>query len=125
MTALGDFLKAAARDRRPWNCSTLPADWCIALGHPDFAAEWRPFEGELQAPDIGADALVGLWREAIGDALPDVTEAEREPGDIAVLSLGPLETGAIWTGERWVIRREKGLHFSPPEHLHLEAAWRP
>lgn len=120
---LGDFLSAAAQDRGLWNCSTLPADWCIALGYPDFAAEWRPFEGEIDAPEVGAEGLVDLWSEGIGDALLQVTDLRA--GDIAVLALGPLETGAIFTGERWAIRRIKGLHFAARDQLDVVAAWRP
>lgn len=116
---LGDFLEAAAADRGPWNCSTLAADWCIKRGHPDFAAKWRKTTGE--ADDVGP--LVDLWREGIGNGLPEVEELQ--PGDVAVLALGPLETGAIWTGERWVIRRPKGLHFAAADQLELVAAWRP
>lgn len=122
---LGEFLKGAAQDRGPWNCSTLPADWCIARGHPDFAAEWRPFEGEVDAAEVGAEGLVNLWHDGIGDALPVVDPDHLDAGDIAVLALGPLETGAIFTGERWAIRRVKGLHFAARDQLDVVAAWRP
>lgn len=117
---LGLFLSETASSRGPWNCSTLAADWCIALGHPDFAAKWRAVTGE--ADDVGP--LLDLWNEGIGAALPRV-DGGLEPGDIAILSLGPLETGAIWTGERWAIRRPKGLHFAAVDQLDLVAAWRP
>jgi len=122
---LGEFLKGAAQDRGPWNCSTLPADWCVALGYPDFAAKWRNIVGDAEAEEAGADGLLPLWDEGIGGAVPRAPSDALQAGDIAVLALGPLETGAIWTGERWAIRRVKGLHFAAAGQLATVAAWRP
>lgn len=122
---LGDFLKAAAVDRGPWNCSTLAADWCIARGHPDFAANWRHIVDEVECETASADGLLGLWREGIANRAPEVPINALKPGDIAILALGPLETGAIWTGERWAIKRPKGLHFAGVGQLDVVAAWRP
>lgn len=133
---LGDFLKAAAADRGPWNCSTLPADWCVALGHSDFAAQWRGTVEEADCEDaaIEGGGLVRLWDQGIGSALPIAAEAQPggslhagglKPGDIAVVALGETEAGAIWTGQRLALRAARGLHFVEPEALRIVKAWRP
>jgi len=120
---LGDFLKACSGKREPWNCSTLPADWCIALGHPDYAAEWRGISDSRECEDVAAVGLVTLWDRGIGGALPTVEPEALATGDIAVVALGSLQAGAIWTGERFAIRIPSGLHFSGG--LHVLKAWRP
>lgn len=117
---LGDFLKNQGGSS--WNCSTMPADWCMALGHPDYAAAWRDITDPHACEATTAhDGLLTLWQQGIGGALPVVEVLE--PGDIAVIALGPLEAGAIWTGERFAIRTAKGLHFSAEPRL--LKAWRP
>jgi len=121
MTKLGDFLRDHAASAAPWNGSTLAADWCIALGHPDFAAAWRDITDPAECEATAQDGLSALWVIGIGDALPAVTDLE--PGDIGVVSLGPLEAGAIWTGTRWAIRTPRGMHFS--SDLTVIKAWRP
>lgn len=121
MTDLGTFL--ASHRRGAWNCSTLPADWCLALGHPDFAAQWRWLTDEAESEAAAAAGLVTLWDEAIGDALPAV--GDFEPGDIAIIAVGLLEAGAIWTGERAVIQGPRGIHFLQPAAVRVLKAWRP
>jgi len=100
----------------------MPADWCMALGHPDYAAAWRgitdPHACEATTEHV---SLLSLWEQGIGNALPAIEQLE--PGDIAVVALGPLEAGAIWTGERFAIRTGTGLHFSNAPRL--LKAWRP
>lgn len=123
---LGDFLKRELSNGSAWNCSTLPADWCLALGHPDFAAAWRDVTDptECEAVPRAAGGLVALWDKGIGTALPPVDEPQ--PGDIAVISALGLEAGAIWTGERWAIRAPRGLHFiASGPHVAIVKAWRP
>lgn len=123
---LADFLRRAAEYRGPWNCSTTPADWCMALGYPDFAARWRgTTEPDLceQAPR-DAGGLAVLWGEAIGDAMPMV-EAPYEAGDIAVVTVAGFEAGAIYTGERWALRKARGLLFARLPESAIVAAWRP
>lgn len=120
---LGDFLKQAGTNRAPGNCSTLAADWCVALGHPDFAAAWRDTTGSA-AEGIGADELLRHWDAAIGDALPPASEAY-EPGDIAVVSMFGYAAGAIFTGERWAFWRPRGLFFAPIPSVAIMMAWRP
>lgn len=121
---LGEFLKAAAGDRAAWNCSTLPADWCIALGHPDFAAAWRAVVDAEECDQVAADGLVALWEAGIGDALPIALEP-LEAGDIAVVESGGVQAGAIWTGERFAIRALRGLHFIEAAAFRVLKAWRP
>lgn len=131
---LGDFLNSAANDRGPWNCSTLAADWCVALGHPDFAAEWRDMVDPVACETAPAEAggLVALWERGIGEALPFLRSGSDAPsfmwmmrGDIAVVSGAGLEAGAIWTGEKWAIRASRGLHFIPRQAVAVAKAWRP
>lgn len=133
---LGDFLKRELSNGGPWNCSTLPADWCVALGHPDFAADWRYLTdpAECDAAPRAAGGLVALWDAAIGLALPTVGEvggvpvrvSEVEPGDIAVITALGIEAGAIWTGKRWAVKAARGLHFvQDTRHVAIAKAWRP
>lgn len=123
---LADFLRDNLGAAERWNCSTLAADYCIALGYPDFAAEWRDVvdPDECEAAPREGGGLVALWDRGIGDALPVVTEPYR-PGDIAVLAALGLDAGGIWTGEAWAIRRERGLFFGAPELFVVRKAWRP
>ena len=122
---LGEFLKAQASDRSPWNCSTLAADWCLALGHPDFAADWRHVTGIEQCgtAHVAPGELVKLWASGIGDSLPLVGEVSL--GDIAVVEAAGFETGAIFTGGRWALQGTRGLHFLAPAQVRLVRAWRP
>lgn len=118
---LGEFLQGRLSDSSPWNCSTLPADWCVALGHPDFAAEWRDVTTPAQCAHFRK--LVPLWRTGIGRALPVVRDLQ--PGDIAVVRAMKLEAGAIWTGEKWAIQGNRKLHFLSADSVNLVRAWRP
>ena len=123
---LGDFLRVAAEDRSPWNCSTMAADWCIALGHPDFAAAWRgvtaPADCEAAPADVGG--LVILWDRDIGEALPEAV-APFEAGDIGVIAAHGFEAGAIFTGAKWAVKTPRGLSLATlPDHC-IAKAWRP
>lgn len=123
---LADFLRDNLGAAGAWNCSTLAADWCLALGHPDFATEWRDVvdPDECEAVPRKAGGLTVLWDRGIADALPIATEPY-QPGDIAVLAALGLEAGGVWTGEAWAIRRERGLFFGAPELFVVRKAWRP
>ncbi|MBT2133948.1 hypothetical protein KK137_06340 [Croceibacterium sp. LX-88] len=126
--SLGAFLQAAAKDRGPWNCSTLAADWCVALGHPDFAAKWRHIVGEVECEEAASDGLIELWREGIGETLPQVPIDGLEVGDIAILSLSarwrPVRSGpasaAPSSGRKGFISPVKiismSLQHGDPEH---------
>lgn len=122
---LGEFLKARCGARGPWNCSTMPADWCVALGHPDFAADWRDVvdPGECCAVPAEAGGLIALWDRGIGDGLRVVDDPDA--GDIAVVEAMGIEAGAIFTGERWAIEGPRGLHFLAPGQLRVVKVWRP
>lgn len=119
---LGDFLKGVGRG--DWNCSTLPADWCLALGHPDFASDWRGITDPDECEAISVRGLVALWERGIGDALP-VAVSPYRPGDIAVIRAHGLEAGAIFTGERWALRSARGFTALPLDDEHIVKAWRP
>lgn len=123
---LGEFLKRECANGAPWNCSTMPADWCLSLGHPDFAAEWRSITEPTACEAVPQEAggLLALWERGIGDGLPVVTGG-LVAGDIAVVCLAHLEAGAIWTGERWAMRAARGLHFVDASMLTVVKAWRP
>ena len=123
---LGDFLKRELSSAAPWNCSTLAADWCLELGHPDFAANWRTFTNPVDCEEVQTDAgsLVALWECGIDDGLPAV-DGEPQAGDIAVICVAGLEAGAIFSGERWVLKAQRGLHFLAPDVVEVVKAWRP
>lgn len=123
---LGYFLAERAAHQGPWHCSSMAADWCIALGHPDFAAQWRGVSDpdECEHVQVAAGGLMVLWLLGIGEALPHVAEPLRA-GDIAIVRVMGHDKGAIWTGARWAIEGEREMHFLAPEHAELVGAWRP
>lgn len=121
---LPDFLKRQLGNPAAWNCSTIAADWCMELGHPDFAAAWRDTIA-LDACDAATrdTGLVALWDAGIGDGLRVV--GDPDAGDIAVVEAMGIEAGAIFTGERWVLRGPRGLHWLGQRQVRLLKAWRP
>lgn len=121
---LGAFLLSVTRQRGPWNCSTMPGDWCIALGHPDFAARWRDLTDPAECDAIASGNLLSLWEEGIGAALP-VAQPPFAAGDIAVVSRAGLQAGAIFTGERWALQTERGFTALPLPDRAVVKAWRP
>jgi len=124
--SLGEFLRHRATESAPWNCSTLPADWCVHLGHPDFAAAWRGIVDRVDGEDCTAAAggLVNLWERGLSGALPEVLD-DLSPGDVAVVRVFNFEAGAIWTGQRWALKTKHGLHFAAADQVELIMAWRP
>lgn len=121
---LGDFLKGRAGYSGPWNCSTMPADWCIAQGHPDFAARWRNITDAAECDAIQRDhGLLALWDQGIGDALPVIDEPAA--GDIAVIECMGIQAGAIFTGERWAVQGFRCVHFLASEQVAVIKTWRP
>lgn len=122
---LADFLMQAARDPRPWNCSTTPADWCMTFGHPDFAAAWRDVTEHEACERVQTEAgtLVRLWESGIGDGLAVVSSFEA--GDIAVLSAMGLEAGGIFTGDKWAFRSPRGISLIRWPESGVLKAWRP
>lgn len=126
MTRLEDFLRAEMASNAEYHCSTLPADWCVALGHPDFALEWRGISDPGLCETIPAEAggLRPLWERGIGSGLRAVAD-ELRAGDIGVVMAMGYEAGAIFTGERWAIRAARGLHFVARDQVAVVKAWRP
>lgn len=122
MTDVGAFLLAQPLDA-PWNCSTEAADWCVALGYPDFAAAWRETL-DSDACEAENNSLLEHWRAGIGNGLRAAFEPY-QAGDIAVVTVGGYAGGAIFTGERWAIRTKRGHAFLSPSHAAVAAAWRP
>lgn len=121
---LGDFLFEAAQSRTPWNCSTMPADWCIARGHPDFAAKWRSITEAAACDAVAAGGLLPLWREGIAGAIPEVS-GDLRTGDIGVIAAIWLEAGAIFDGDFWVLQGPKGIACLRLDRCSVLAAWRP
>lgn len=122
---LGEFLLAKARDGLPWNCSTLPADWCMSRGHADFAARYRDVTGVLECEEAAEGrGLVALWEDEIGDSLPVVT-GQPEEGDIGVIRAHGMEAGAIYSGVRWVLKARSGYTTASPQAVEVVKVWRP
>lgn len=121
---LAEFLRQQAGNCEPWHCSTLPADWCVALGDPDPAAEWRHLSGVDECAAEAAAGLVPLWERGVNGRYPEAV-APYQPGDIAVVSLAGTETGAIYTGERWAVRTDAGISTVPLRDRSILKAWRP
>jgi hypothetical protein len=120
---LGDFLLAPERLHGPWNCSTLPADWVVGRGHPDFAADWRDITDPSEC-DWLAGQLAETWATAIGDGLPAV-DGESAAGDIGVIRVRDTDYGAIFDGQNWAVRAERRLVFLRPDAVEVVGAWRP
>jgi hypothetical protein len=123
MTDPRPFLTEDALRNAEWNCSTLAADWCLSLGHPDFAAAWRATLAPAECDAAAVGGLVPLWDAGIGDALPAVDDPQ--PGDIGVIVALGLEVGAVFTGTRWAIRGGRTMHYLGAEDVHVLKAWRP
>ena len=121
---LGDFLKREAGSSAPWNCSTTAGDWCLLLGHPDFVARWRRITKAAECAYTARRGLVRLWDRGIRGALP-VVKAPYLAGDIAVVEANGAEAGAIFTGQRWAIRKSRGFLFAAPDDVAVTKAWRP
>lgn len=120
MTALGEYLKDAARRRWDWgahDCSTWPARWAGVAVDP-FASEQEALD-RIEA----AGGLVALWRSTIGTQLQEANEPQ--DGDIGVIRLnavrGHPEIGAIHTGGRWAFLTPLGLAVVHADPL---ACWR-
>lgn len=120
---LGEFLLDAAGHGQG-NCSTLPGDWCVARGNPDFFAPWRGVVSEVDIAAATVDGLLPLWEGAIGDGLPPAA-APFLAGDIAVLRVRGIEVGAVYAGSSWAVRKSKGLSFVSLSDHHAVKAWRP
>jgi hypothetical protein len=120
---LADFLERELSASGPWNCSTFPADWCIARGHPDFARNWRWITDARRCERIARRGLLRLWWRGIGDALPFADNLRA--GDIGVVRRAGMEAGAIYTGERWALRADRGLTFLRLPETAVVKAWRP
>jgi hypothetical protein len=128
---LGDYLAQAARTPFRWgerDCCLWIADWLIACGHPDPAAEWRGRyrtaigAGRILAKRAGLLSLVTTQAENTGLAKIE-TPAQ---GDVGVV-LGRDQDGrvkpaaAICTGPRWAVLTVVGVSVAPASPL---AAWR-
>lgn len=123
VTDLGQFLSDQMRSHEPWNCSTLAADWCMALGHPDYASRWRDTVDPIDCDAAAGGDLLSLWDEDIGDALPVV--ADLRAGDIAVVEMMGLQAGAICIGGKWAIKAQRGMHVLAANQVRVLKAWRP
>lgn len=120
---LGEFLKHQL-GASGGNCSMLAADWCIELGHPDYATEWRNLTDDAEIERTCIDGLLPLWERGIGDALPPVV-GELRTGDIGVVVILGSETGGVFTGERWAFHGRRGLIFAQVARCAVLKAWRP
>jgi hypothetical protein len=123
---LADFLRDRRGPATGWNCSTMPGDWCVSRGHPDFVAPWRHILGLVECERVAADAggLVMLWRQGIGEGLPEAAEPY-QGGDIAVITIRGFDMGALFTGERWAVQLPVGLLKANPADVLVQGAWRP
>lgn len=128
MTALGDYLRAAAAPRK-WGvvpCAVFAADWVVLCGHPDPLAFMRE-DTEKQAMRrlVKAGGMLPLAQRGMLEAL--VPEAD-EPrmGDVAVIERptadGANQACAIYGGERWISLGLVGLDSGPGAPLMI---WRP
>ena len=114
---LGAYLAEAARTRFAWgerDCALFAADWAIALGHPDPAADLRGrYHTELGCARLlkregGLPAVFARCAERVGQLATDPVA-----GDVGLVEVetprGPDLVGAICAGRRWVMRSPLGL----------------
>jgi hypothetical protein len=96
------------------------------VGWPDFAAAWRGITdpAECEAVPSAAGGLVNLWDQGIGTSLPLAVEPYL-PGDIAVVEAHGMQAGAVFSGERWGLRRARGMFMASPDMVRVLKAWRP
>lgn len=117
MAELATFL--AENAALPWawgsvDCCMVLADWAQANGHGDPLAQYR---GAYE--DEAACVAIVVWRGGLlpilGDGCARVGLAEtdvRAPGVIAVIGSQTSPTrqwGAIWDGNRWLVRGTNGF----------------
>lgn len=119
---LGEFLQRPLP--REWNCSLEASDWCVALGHPDFAAPWRPITDPTACRVASEGILLDLWCGQLDGNLP-VAHAPYEMGDIAVIVRDGEDAGAIFTGDKWTLRGKRMRHFLAADSVRVLRAWRP
>lgn len=133
MTApsLADFLAQAARTPFAWggkDCCLWPADWLVACGHPDPAADLR---GRYRTA-LGAARILNKHGGVLGVYASRATtvglRAVTTPiaGDIGVVMARDADgrakpTGAICTGRRWAALGPERLIVAEMTPL---AAWR-
>lgn len=118
---LGEFLKEQGVHGDPWHCSSMPADWAMTQGHPDFASAWRSPMTDEEYTQASAGGLVGLWEAGIDGRIP--ATSEYKDGDIGVISFLGHETGGIFVNGKWAIRAERGLGFIASGRLAVLKAW--
>lgn len=127
---LADFLAQAGRTPFAWgesDCCLWLADWLVALGRPDPAADLR---GRYSTPlgcarllnkRGGVLGVVASCAAQAGLALTDTPIA----GDVGVVEVvthaGRTPAGAICTGRRWAVRSGLGLIVA---EMTPRAAWR-
>jgi hypothetical protein len=131
---LGEYLQGAMRETWGWggrpgiDCCKLGARWVVACGHPDPMAFLHPlYDSERSAllTIRRGGGLVPLWTHGMADAgVPEVDDPSA--GVVGVLEV-PTEDQidqavGIFTGERWAVRQQAGMHFGPAEPLRM---WRP
>ncbi len=104
----------------PWawgrmDCMLSLADWCVACGLPDPAADVRMTYHDRSScqRETGflRDPMSAVGPRFAGIGLP-VVKTARE-GDVAVLAFGPYEhVGAVWTDAYgWASKDEGGVTF--------------
>jgi hypothetical protein len=111
---IAPFLRAQSALPFQWgahDCATFLADWVCARSGIDPAARTR---GTYETED-GArrhfDGFGGLAR-AVGREMKAAgfrLVRDPRPGDVGVIHVPGELVCAVWTGRRWVFRRESGI----------------
>jgi hypothetical protein len=112
MARFEDFMQATNREPHVWgvsDCSLLVADWVVASGYPDPAAELRgAYATEAECGALLA-ARGGLSEVVAACALSSGLKPIHEPefGCVAVIgsiSRPERQWSAIWNGHFWMVR---------------------
>lgn len=98
------------------DCMTMLADWCVANGWPDPAADVRftyDSRPSCQKETRFITDPLTIMSHCAEDVAGMTPTTDLREGDVAVIRLGPNQhLGAIWTGSNgWASKAEDGIVF--------------
>ena len=109
------------------DCMTFGADWLVLCGWPDPMADVRGLYGDA----LTCERATGFIRDPVGvtgrrlAAIGIVRGNQLHAGDVAIVRLPghPRPVGAIWLGEAWAVKGERGTTTVHPQFVAVEAFW--
>ncbi len=107
------------------DCMMVLADWVWQVRGVDPAADVR---GRYH-DEASCEAVTGfisrpvevMGHYAARAGLEQVQQAR--PGDVAIIQIGNHQLGALWNGQAWVSKSERGVHVAHPRFATPLACW--